>query len=664
MRLNKRKCRKFVDPCLQFPANHELLHAPQISYIVRTAIRIIDHHKTLILYVYPRKQLAKGDFRPCYTVFQNKDDYITLSRKEDGSTTWRKSAFENLDSSYRFSDRCAFYSAKDESCISRYFNSTDSGFEPLIKAQDSILERRRRERQLAKEKAVIDRMVGIPALPHNLKSWIHKSGVTPAYFFYDYKRGGRNVPGVCSACSHEIILSGVKQGNKYTCPNCKHHDLIAKPRSRRGYNMHDRCTCEVIQNMGDGRIVIRIIKAYSYYYKNSDAPDIQVHESARQFIWLDTNGKVQTEHYYYDHNSGIITNWKNGIRPEYIMYQSQFLGSTCGHLYTRNLPEALSGTPWQYCTIADFYNHFQERMQALPFLQAHLAHPRLEHLYKVGFYNIVSDLVYRDDSKILDETQNRTHKILGIAAEDVNFLRELGADMSILKTFQGYAGIKGRQELLLWQLENDVKHNILPILKYITVHKLIRYTERQFQCQCKNKAGSSHYQKIQDVVTIYRDYLEMSDGLNYDMKNSFVLYPKDLQKSHDRVQKRIKIKESAQLLQDFKTAMQDVRERMAFEFGGMKISVPETLRALEFEGNALHHCVGGYADYIAKKECIILFIRRCSDETKPFYTIELRGQEIIQVRGLKNCAATPEVQKFINAFRQHVLQGSVDRNAA
>lgn len=658
MRLNKRKCRKFVDPCLQFPANHERLHAPQISYIIRTAIRIIDHHKTLILYVYPRKQLAKGDFRPCYTVFQNKDDYITLSRKEDGSTTWRKSAFENLDSSYRFSDRCAFYSAKDESCISRYFNSTDSGFDPLIKAQDAILSRRRQERQLTKERDIIDRMAGIPALPH-LESWIRS--IMPSYLFYDYRRGNKNVHGVCSACGHEVTLSGIKQGSKITCPHCR-HDLTAKPRSRRGSNMYDRDTFAVIQNMGDGRLVVRIIKAYFSY--KTDIPKVEIYENVRQIVYQDINGKLCTEHYYYSCNSGIITNWKNGIRPEYIMYQSQFEGSTCGHLYTRNLPEALSGTPWQYCTIAHFYNHFHERMQALPFLQAHLEHPRLEHLCKVGFYNIVADLVYRDDSKILDETPNRTHRILQVAAEDVNFLRELGADMSILKTFQGYAGIKGRQELLLWQLENDVKHNILPILKYITVHKLIRYTERQFQCQCKNKAGSSHYQKIQDVVTIYRDYLEMSDGLNYDMKNSFVLYPKDLQKSHDRVQKRIKIKESAQLLQDFKTAMQDVRERMAFEFGGMKISVPETLRALEFEGNALHHCVGGYADYIAKKECIILFIRRCSDETKPFYTIELRGQEIIQVRGLKNCAATPEVQKFINAFRQHVLQGSVDRNAA
>ena len=218
-----------------------------------------------------------------------------------------------------------------------------------------------------------------------------------------------------------------------------------------------------------------------------------------------------------------------------------------------------------------------------PFLRAHLEHPRLEHLSKTGFYSIVSDLAYHSDGQNLDESQNRTHKILGIAADDVAFLRDMDADLSILKTFREYTGIRDRQRLLVWQLEHDVKHNILPILKYITVHKLIRYTERQFRCLCqrKDKYGKIRYQKMQDIVTEYKDYLEMCHDLNYDMKNSFVLYSKNLEESHDRVQKRFKIKESALLLQNFKSAVQDAEKRMAFEMGGMKIVVPATPGELE-----------------------------------------------------------------------------------
>lgn len=419
--------------------------------------------------------------------------------------------------------------------------------------------------------------------------------------------------------------------------------------------MYDRATFEVIQNMGDGRLVVRIIKAYYLYI--ADAPKADIYENARQFIYLDADGKFCTENYYYSYNRGILTNWKNGTRPVYMMYQYHFEGDTCGHLYTKNLPAALSGTPWQYCTISDFYQHFNERMQALPYLRAHLEHPRLEHLSKMGFYSIVSDLAYHTDGKILDETQNRTHKILGVAVKDMPFLRDMDTDLAVLKTFQGYTGIKDRQQLLTWQMTNDVKHNILPILKYITVHKLIRYTERQFLhlCQRKNKYGSIRYQKMQDIVTEYRDYLEMCDSLEYDMKNSFVLYPKDLQKSHDRVQKRFKIKENEQLLKNFKNAVQDAKKHMKFESNGMKIVVPATPGELAAEGNALHHCVGRYTNSVAKKECMILFLRQCTDETKPFYTIEVRGREIIQVRGVGNSLPTPEVQSFINHWQQQVL---------
>lgn len=663
MKLDKRKCREYAVPDRKLPSGSGILHAKQIAYIVTTAIKIINHHRTLILYIYPRKQASGGDCKPLWAMFHVKDNFLTFERLEDGSTAWRTASFDRLDrNTYDFSNQCAFYSDKDEKRVQHYFKAgadTD-GFQALISAQDAILARRQRGRRIAKEKAIVARMAGIPALPRGLKSWI--KSIMPAYFFYDYKRGSKNTSGICSACGREATLPDIKQGVKAVCPHCR-HELIAKPRSRRGYNMFDRETFEVIQNMGDGRLIIRIIKAYYSY--TADTPKIEIYENARQFIYLDANDKLCTEHYYYSHNSGILTNWKSGKRSVYIMCQYHFDGDTCGHLYTKNLPEALSGTPWQYCTIADFYHHFRERMQALPYLRAHLEHPRLEHLSKTGFYSVVSDLAYHSDGQNLDETQNRTHKILGVAAEDVAFLRDMDADLSILKTFREYTGIKDRQRLLVWQMKHDVKYNILPILKYITVHKLIRYTERQFRCLCqrKNKYGSIRYQKMQDIVTEYKDYLEMCHDLNYDMKNSFVLYPKDLQQSHDRVQKRFKIKENEQLLQNFKTAVQDAEKRMAFEAGGMKIVVPATPGELAAEGNALHHCVGRYANSVAKKECMILFVRRCTDETKPFYTVEIRGQKVVQVRGIGNCAATPEVQSFIDAFKQQVLQGSVN-NAA
>ena len=651
--LNKRICRKFADPDLKMAWNNGLLHAEQVDYIIRTAIKIISHHKTLILYIYPRLQAVQGDFRPLWAVFQGKNDYITL---EDGSFKWRTAAFENLDNSWDFTRKCAFYSAKDEGRVIRYLKSdSGSGIKALTSFQYNILENRRRERRKNREKEIVSRMECIPALPRNLKNWIHKS-VMPAYFFYDYKHGGMDVPGTCTSCGHEIRLSGVKQGNKGVCPHCK-RELIMKPRSRRGSCMADRDTCQVIQNVGNGELLIRIIKVWYTYAE--DIPKIQIYENARQFIRQDENdGKICVESYYYSYGSGILTDWKKGERPAlFSQWQYHFEADTCGHLYSKNLPNQLKGTAWEYCPIADFYNYFQKPMQALPFLRAFLNHPRMEHLAKVGFWNIVSNLAYCYHPDCLDETQNRTHQILKAAAEDVQFLKELEVDIPTLKIFHEYAGLKDRRQLLCWQLEQKVERNILPILKHITVHKFIRYMDSQFGFLRLRRTshGTLRYKGMQDLVSEYRDYLDMCRKMGYDMKNSFVLFPKDLQKSHDKTAHRYKQRKDALVKRDFISVYQQLSGQLDFEKDGMKIVYPKTPDDVVKEGHALHHCVGSYTERVAEKECIILFLRKCSEEAKPFYTVEVRNRKAVQVRGIGNCDMTPEVKSFITAWEQRVL---------
>ena len=173
IKINKRKCCEFAVPDRKLPSDSGILHTKQIGYIITTAVKTIAHYRTLVFYVYPRKQAVKGDCKPLWTMFQTKDDFLTLERREDGSTTWRTASFDRLDrNTYNFSSQCAFYSIQDEKRVQRYFKADTDGFHALTSAQDAILARRRQERQLAKEKAIADRMAGMPALPRGLKSWI------------------------------------------------------------------------------------------------------------------------------------------------------------------------------------------------------------------------------------------------------------------------------------------------------------------------------------------------------------------------------------------------------------------------------------------------------------------------------------------------------------
>lgn len=654
--LNKRECRKFFHQYPKMNPHSGIMNASQVDFIVRAAVKVINRHKTLVLWLYSRDQASQGDVRPCMAVFQVRDDFLTLAHRDDGSTVWRSASFSRLNSSWDFSSRCAFYAASDNECFHKYFKSRfESGFMPLLNLQNAIQKSRRRERQIKKEKCIISRMSCIAALPRGLKGWIQKS-VMPGYFFYNYKKGGRDVPGICSACGSEIRLSGVKQGVQKICPHCR-KEIICKPRSRRSKHMYDRNTCQVIQRISDNELVIRIIKIY-YSYNDSDTPEINIYENARHFIHQDAeSGQIRIDSYYYAYHSGILTDWKEGERPRSSMFYEGFESEASGHLYTKNLPDALAGTPWQYCPIADFYKHFRKPFLAPRFLSAYLNHPALEHLVKTGFYSAVKSLVYEYTDSCLDESQHRTHRILGVAAEDVLFLRDIDVNIAALQIFQKYTGLKDRQKLLLWQIENKVEHNILPILQHMTVHKAVKYLDNQFAFLRfrKTKYGAQRYNNMQDLVTEYWDYLEMCKKMNYDLKNNFVKYPADLQKAHDKVAGRLKHKEDARIKRAFMDVYKSIAGKYDFEKNGMKIVYPETPGAVVKEGHALHHCVGDYTNRVASHSCVILFLRQCCDLEKSFYTIEIRGSQIVQIRGMGNCVATPDVEKFIKSWKQRVL---------
>ena len=659
--LDKKLLREYADPGLTIPAGHGLLHAEQVKYIVRTAVKIIGHRRMLLLYVYDREQALQGNHGPRWTMFQQgASDYVTLEQAADGRSKWRAACLENLEPDnhcYYFTDKCAFYSKADEARVQKYCRSDGkcNGFGALYRVQQGILESRLQERRRKRDREIMKRMEPVKALPRGLKPWVRRS-VMPAYFFYDYERNQKSATGTCTACNKVVTLPNPKHNAKAVCPHC-HRELTMKSRSRCGH-IFDRETCQVIQKAGENEAVIRLVKV-QYSYSGGVLKET-VWENARIFLRLDESGNIHGDSYYYDYGRHELTNWKHGDRPVFYPYQRNFEAETCGHVYTGNLPKALAGTPWEHCPVGLFYNHFHEPMQLAPFLAAHIEHPRLEHLVKVGFCDLASDLAYRDHhTDALDEAQNRTHRILKVAPEDVAFLRDLKVGLSTLRAFQIHSqeNLKGRQELFLWAKEHKVYRDVDKILPHTTVHKFLRYMDGQYALlkPRRTKHGAVRYSDMQALVSGYRDYLDMCGKENYDMRSSFVLYPKDLQKAHDALSRRVKHKADARMRRDFKAACKRVAGRMDYEYNGMRIVYPAVPDDIVAEGHALHHCVGSYVDRVARQECMILFLRRCDDIAKPFYTIEVRNQEVVQLKGMSNMDAVPEVREFIDRWERDVL---------
>lgn len=651
--LNKRACREYADPQLKM-ADTGLLHAEQVDYIIRTAVRLIEHHRVLVLYIYDRAEAAQGSFTPLWTMFHGQDDYGTLARQKDGGLKWRSATFENLGHDWHFTKKCAFYSVRDERRISRYFHSSGGGIAALINAQTAILRQRGRERRRIKEQIILDRMSGVGALPRGLKGWIHRS-IMPVYFLCDHASAHKPVTGTCTSCGHEITLAGAKHNAKAACPRCR-RELTIKSRAKMG-RIYDRETVQVVQRTRPQEILIRIVKAEYAYSDNGIKTD--VYENARIFAGLSDDGSFYTQPYYLSNSPGVITDWRHGYRPTFSAFQYCFAADTCGHVYCENLSGELAGTPWQYCPVEPFYQHFRTPMELSCFLREYLEHPRLEHLVKTGFYNLAGDMVYSYDYKkaALDETQCRTHKILGVEAEDVAFLRGIDVSGEEMKRFQQLHGVKDRQRLFLWAQEHGVTRDIHSLLKYVTAHRLMKYVDEQ---HAKLSTGETalRYQSYQSVVSAYRDYLDMEAGLNYATMNKSTLFPKNLHTAHDRTTTRFRENADEITRRNFALAYERISGALDYASGGMMIMLPSSPDDLTAEGRALQHCVGSYAGRVAKHECIIVFVRRCEEPEKPYYTAEIRDGRVVQLLGLQNRNPTPEVQAFADAWEKTVLRAA------
>ena len=131
--------------------------------------------------------------------------------------------------------------------------------------------------------------------------------------------------------------------------------------------------------------------------------------------------------------------------------------------------------------------------------------------------------------------------------------------------------------------------------------------------------------------------------------------------AHDKTAERIRLKADAKKRRDFMEAYRRVTSRLDFTMEGMKIVYPASPEEIVAEGHALHHCVGSYVDRVANRECMILFLRKCDEESAPFYTIEVRDKKVTQARGMCNADVTPEVKRFLDRWEKKVLRRALDK---
>ena len=74
------------------------------------------------------------------------------------------------------------------------------------------------------------------------------------------------------------------------------------------------------------------------------------------------------------------------------------------------------------------------------------------------------------------------------------------------------------------------------------------------------------------------------------------------------------------------------------------------------EGQALRHCVGTYVKKVALEKSTILFMRKAKEPDKPFCTIEVVGDHVMQARIQQNADPPPKAKAFLSLWKSTVVE--------
>lgn len=666
-KIDKRACRKFAMPELEFNLNEGVLHVESCPYIIRTAVRNIAGQRILVLYIYQRESILAGSIKPRWVMFHSRDDFATLSFREDAKATWQCSTLGSLDRIGGFDSKCAFYRQQDESRVARFCKCERGAISMLGYLQRLISYRKELERKWKKQRAIIDRMKYVPVLPRDLKGFIHRE-VMPQYIFYDYQR---KAPGhaYCTACRHEVRIAAAKHNTSGLCPRCK-KKITFKCRGRRG-RIFDRETVQVLQKAEGNGLVLRIIKVYRSF-ADSDIPNhFEIWENARQFITLSSSGQCSVDAYYYHYKAGYdLTPWCNGYRPVFDRWKYNFTADMSGVLYQRNLSDTLKDTPWAYSQLEAF-SGIASFSGVATFLSAYIKRPKIEHLIKMKLYRLVSGIIYGGYSysalQAINFNGENMRAILGIDRPYFPLLRELNPSIDQLHLIRQLlqADHKPSTEQIKWFIASKISNAdaAKELLAHMSVHKLQRYVQQQFAPEDEAALKRVDYYKMNTLITDYHDYLCMCKELQYDVKNSFILFPRELKAAHDSVAKTLKDKRTAEHEKAIAGSFDEWQKRYQYQGKELMMIPPHSAKEIVDEGAALHHCVRLYVKNVAEKKSVILFVRSVDEPDKSLCTVEVKDGQVTQARGFDNEEPPAQIAAFIEQWKQRVLYAS-DKAAA
>lgn len=489
------------------------------------------------------------------------------------------------------------------------------------------------KKQRAQEELQKQHFAMFPKLPEDLMDYCDAQMFPSSYLFFTQKdkEGRRRVR--CGVCGHEYEPDREVQHNFHgRCPSCG-RTAVYKAIWIKKLCMDEGKIC--IAERVNGDLVVRwmhITRTFEWpkfekRYRFGDTA-YNLHLSSKKGV---------TSYDYYMNNWG----WHRGKN-----------GNICSQtslVYTGNLREVFG--PVFHGVDMEAVIHPSDKIRFGVLLRNLEKFPETEYLLKLGLSALA------DKAEWL-HSENKTARptftgVLGVSKQLLPMYQEMNVSYSehqIIKAYGQWVSSEDIEEYRMLRPQRCSVDAVTGVLKTMSFSKFLNY----FRKQKLESPGRG----IEELVTKYRDYIEMSKALNIDLSHKSVRFPKDIVIAHDRLLPRFNTVKDAALDVAFAKAVAPIYAQLIIPESRSKnycIVFPQVRSDLVREGQSLNHCVGSqeryYKNHMAGTK-LILFVREIGKPEKPFVTMEVDMADfrILQIYGYGDKAPAPEVRKFAESF--------------
>ncbi len=645
------------------------------KFVAAVAIKIVEHEKHLFLEVYENK---KAELRvPKYRFVYTKKDW---SYYHPESGTW--SAGKIVDDYHRIrwtdpvgsNEKDTFIAEEDVEKIKTFSGTSvynaSCWWEYLTGLEDTIRHERWKRKTHKRKERLEDRCSNVPAIPEGFENWYKDVLFHNVNFIY-YKRKGRFATFHCSHCGgsytyatrhldtfegqFEHVVDIPRAGSKARCELCDAEAMYKTAGTMKTVYGQER-VCYVGQPYKEKGAIIRYF-AIEKYFAIGRPEQYSCTEIARNYF--EEGKKIITDfHLYngwtgksdwYDHNVG-------GMGAQIAQKEAAVYAGTY---------DDLKGTILQYSGLQEYMEDY-DTVSLVTYIERYREYPFMEILAKLKMHRLVNQIMeYSGPRLIKDKYATNPEDLLGIKKERMKLLINHHGDTDLLEIFQHERelGVKWSEEQCMnlrkicinWGHWGQLK----VALRYMSIQQLLNRVQKYAGVTFEEAAGCAVGQLNHAAVT-YLDYLQMRAVLEYDLTNSIIQYPRDIEAAHremvlevnkDEVDKRlmeVKIK-----YPNIRSNYRVLRNRYFYEDEKMVIRPARSAEEIVMEGRLLHHCVGGdnYLRKHDKGETTILMLRFKNCQDNPYITVEIKETTIQQWYGEHDKKTDQkEMQKWLDAY--------------